>query len=97
MSIVNVCAVKSGSILYPWKIHSVSIPGVSVLDFFFSKVEPELPGSDTYALEEAYLGRSRDNLDRVDLSLPLNDCILLFGHFLCCQDWPSINRGDNTY
>ena len=46
--IVNVCAVNFGGIVYPWKILPISVPGVSITDFFFSKVEPELPSSDAY-------------------------------------------------
>ena len=42
MNIVNVCAVNSGGIVYPWKILPISVPGVSITDFFFSKVQPEL-------------------------------------------------------
>ena len=42
MNIVNVCAVNSGGIVYPWNILLISVPGVSITDFFFSKVEPEL-------------------------------------------------------
>ena len=39
---VNVCAVNSGGIVNPWKILPISVPGVSITDLFFSKVEPEL-------------------------------------------------------
>ena len=48
--IVNVCAVNSGGIVYPWKILLIFVPGVSITDFFFSKVEPELPSFDAYDL-----------------------------------------------
>ena len=82
MNIVNGCAVKSGGIVYPWKILPISVPGVSITDFFFSKVEPEFPSFDAYDLQEAYLGSSRENLDCVAMSLPLNDCVILFGHYL---------------
>ena len=50
MNILNVCAVNSGEIVYPWKIPPISVPGVSITDFFFSKVEPEHPSFDAYDL-----------------------------------------------
>ena len=51
MNVVNVCAVNSGGIVYPWKILPISVPGVSIIDFFFSKVELELPSFDANDLE----------------------------------------------
>lgn len=79
------CAIKvggGGGALYPWKITSSLVPGISIKDFFFSTVEPKLPSSDAYSLEESYIGSSHDKLDRVDFSLPLGECIALFGHYL---------------
>ena len=49
MNIVNVCAVNWWDCL-PWKILPISVPGVCITDFFFSKVEPELPSFDAYDL-----------------------------------------------
>jgi len=77
-----VCAVKGGKVFYPWKIHSISVPGKSINEFFFSKVEPELCTTEVCSLEEAYLGSSHEKLDRIDMSLPLNDCVAIFGHYL---------------
>ena len=56
MNIANVCAVNSGGIVYPWKILPISVPGVSITDFFFSKVEPELPSFDVYDLVLLFVG-----------------------------------------
>ena len=31
---------------------------------------------------EVYLGKSKDKLDAIDLALPFEDAIVIFGHFL---------------
>ena len=49
--------------------------------FFSAKILLELP-SEAYILKEAYLGTSHDKLDRVDMSLPLCDCVIVFGHYV---------------
>ena len=37
---------------------------------------------DEFQLGEAYLGNSKDKLDAIDLALPLEDAVAIFGHFL---------------
>ena len=38
--------------------------------------------SEEFHLGEAYLGKSKDKLNAIDLALPLEDAVVIFGHFL---------------
>ena len=61
-------AIKKNGILYPWKIYSESVPGITFSDFFSCKVSPERSDHDSeiYILKEAYLGNSREKLNHVE-------------------------------
>ena len=38
--------------------------------------------SEEFQLQEAYLGKSKDKLDGIDLALPLDDAVAIFSHFV---------------
>ena len=51
--------------------------------FYEEKVVKELNLPEEVELEAAFLGKSKELLDKIDLSLPLDSTISLFGPFLC--------------
>ena len=88
MSLVN-CSVFNRStnrLLLPWSILSVGISGITVQQFYDDKVICELEKHDVVVkqvqLDSAFLGRSKESLDRIELLLPLDSAIQLFGPFL---------------
>lgn len=57
--------------------------GVTVQQFYDEKVVSKLSGEQK--LESAYLGKSKDSLDSIELSLVLDSAVALFGPFLFCD------------
>ena len=50
---------------------------------FYEKIVNELRSAEEVKLEAAFLSKSKESLDRIDLSLMLDSAIQLFGLFLC--------------
>ena len=50
--------------------------------FYEEKIVNELRSAEEVKLEAAFLGKSKESLDRIDLSLMLDSAIQLFGSFL---------------
>ena len=85
--IVNCSVVRRGRVVYPWKIHSITVFWISVSEYYYDVIRPEISSksdltSEEFQLCEAYLGNSKDKLDAIDLALPLEDAVAIFGHFL---------------
>jgi hypothetical protein len=81
MALVN-CSVlnrTSNKTVLPWSIMSVE-SGVTVQQFYDEKVVCKLP--DELDLESAGLGKSKDSLDKIEMSLSLDSAIYMFGPFL---------------
>ena len=71
----------------PWTIHSITVPGLYVSKYYYDVIRPEISSksdlsSEEFQLQEAYLGKSKDKLDGIDLTLPLDDAVAIFGHFV---------------
>ncbi len=84
-TLINCSVVRGGKVLYPWKIVCSTIPGLTVRGFFEDVVLPDMSksvGEPCEPLEAAYLGNCKEKLDRIDLSLPLDESVGLFGHYL---------------
>ena len=69
------------------KIHSITVPGISVSKYYYDVIRPEISSKSDLTKEElqfceAYLGKSKDKLDPIGLALPLEDAVAIFGHFL---------------
>ena len=82
MALVN-CSVlcrTTNNLLYPWKILTV-LPGITVGQFFKECIRPEI-NKENLDLDGAFLGRSKDSLDRVELVVPLDTAVQCFGAFL---------------
>ena len=87
MALVNcsVYNVTTSKIALPWSIYSTEIPGVSVQEFYLAKLSCEVKRkypSDEAELDFASLGKSKELLDRIELTLPLDMAIQTFGPFL---------------
>ena len=86
MSMIN-CSVfewSTNQTLLPWCIMSVGESGVTVQQFYDEKIVFEVGKwhvMDNIHLESAFLGKSKDSLDRIELSLPIDPAIQLFGPF----------------
>ena len=55
---------------------------MTVQQFYEEKIVSELSSAEEVKLEAAFLGKSKQSLDRIDLSLMLDSAIQLFGPFL---------------
>ena len=55
---------------------------MTVQQFYEQKVIHKLNSPEEVALEAAFLGKSKESLDRIELSLSLDSAIPLFGPFL---------------
>ncbi len=77
------CRTKN-QFLLPWRILHMGQPGHTVEQFFHdvAATHIESTSSTRIILERAYLGRSKDNLDQIDLSVTLDSAVPLFGGFL---------------
>ena len=97
MVFVN-CSVYNRSLsktIFPWTIMSLGVPGITVQQFYSEKIFTSLQEQPA-KLESAFLGKSKDSLDRVDLCLELDAVIPTFGPFLRyytsdCQLPPVVN------
>ena len=107
MCMIN-CCVYNRSVnktLFSWKILSIDEPGISVEQYFERKVFQEIQNVKNppkeLELESAFLGRSKDSLDRIELSLVLEIAASLFGHFLkyhvCVPDRPPVTPTVNAF
>ena len=56
---------------------------MTVQQFYEKKIVNELSSAEEVKLEVAFLGKSKESLDRIDLTLMLDSAIQLFGPFLC--------------
>ena len=62
--------------------YSTGESGVTVQHFYEQKVIQELNYPEELELEAAFLGKLKESLDKIELSLSLNSAIPLFGPFL---------------
>ena len=80
--IVNtcVCLNPSNKMVLTWNILPVEGSGTTVQQLFddviAAKIQPDLQ------LDSASLGKSKNMLDKIDLNLPLDSAVELFGPFL---------------
>ena len=83
MCLVNICVMSrtSNKTVFPWSILSTGECGATVQQFYEEKIVNELSSAEEVKLEAAFLGKSIESLDRIDLSLMLDSAIQLFGPF----------------
>ena len=90
MALVNCSVVNrtSNKTVLPWSILSAGESGITVQQFYDEKIVGQFSVSDEMDLESAFLGKSNDSLDKIELSLSLDRAIQLFGPF--CDTIPVI-------
>ena len=88
MALVN-CSVlckSNNKVLLPWNILSIGYEsGITVEQFYEKFIVPELKKSHEvshFEMKNALLGRPKDSLDGVSLSVPLDSAIQSFGPYL---------------
>ena len=88
MCMINCCMYNRSvnKTLFPWKFLSVDEAEISVKQHFERKVFQEIQNVENLPnelkVESAFFGRSKDSLDRIELSLVLETAASLFGPFL---------------
>ena len=88
MALVN-CSVlckTNNKLLLPWDILSIGTEsGITIEQFYQKSIVPELEKChdvSSFEMKDAFLGRSKDSLDGVSLSVPLDSAIQTFGPYL---------------
>ena len=82
MALVN-CSVLNHALnkmILPWSILSVERSGVTIQQFYDEKITCKLSGKEQ--LDSAYLGKSKESLDSIELCLALDSAVALFGPLL---------------
>ena len=57
-------------------------PGRSIEQFYHDVASSKIQGTQGITLKSAYLSRSKDSLDEVELFVALDEAVSLFGGFL---------------
>ena len=68
--------------IYPWKISQAIGEGITIKSFYVCTIEPCLEKELEGALIKAYLGKSKDSLDLIDLDIDIKDSVSAFGSFI---------------
>ena len=75
------CLMRSKTI-FPWTILKVPECELSFAEFFQKEVKGRIPETVPLDLVSASAGKSKDNLDEVDLLLQVESVVSLFGPFI---------------
>ena len=57
---------------------------MSITGFYVNNIDPEIDVEQKGTLSKAYLGKSKDCLDLIDVSIELNTAVNSFGPFIKC-------------
>ena len=84
MALVNCSVVNrtSNKTVLPWSILSAGESGITIQQFYAEKIVCKVHELNEMDLESAFLGKSKESLDKIELSLSLDSAIHLFGPFL---------------
>ena len=86
MALVNCSVVNEASkVILPWRILSGGESGRTIQQFYDETILKEIDTIDEsleIVIECEFLGQTKDCLDRIELSLPLDSAVRLFGPFL---------------
>ena len=102
MALVNCSVVNrtSKKTVLPWSIMSTGESGITVQQFYNERLLCKLKEPHEMELQSAFLGKSKDSLDKIELSLHLDSAIPLFGHFLrydTCDRVPQMPPACNAF
>ena len=85
-SLVIVCVFcrSRHSLLMPWKILQIGEPGRTVEQFFYDVALAKIQSTSSTTIEliSAYLGRSKESLDEIELSIQLDLAVATYGGYL---------------
>ena len=81
MALINVTVVSEWSTLLPWKITSADLGKESIKEYYECTLSTGIDDAFNQ-LSKAFLGRSKDNLDLIELNVELQQAVSMFGHFL---------------
>ena len=86
MSILNctVVSVAWNKTLYPWTMKPIGASGITVSQFYEETILGEVAKAhdNILTLDSGFLGSSKEKLDAIDLSIPLDLAVQMFGCFL---------------
>ena len=84
MTLVNciVVSANQNKVIYPWKITHATDDSISIREFFLRNIRNSLDNGHDGALVKAYLGKSKDSLDLIDLDIDLKSSVISFGPFI---------------
>lgn len=81
------------STIFPWKIISADLGKETLREFYERTLSTGTENVELGNLSRAYLGKSKDSLDLIELDVELQQAISMFGHFLkyvvCLEASPS--------
>ena len=81
----SVYCLSDHQVLMAWKIIHIGEPGRTVEQFFHDVAVSHIESSSSISnikLDCAYLGRSKESLDQIELSIQLDLAVAVFGGFL---------------
>ena len=69
------------SLVMPWKIWQIGEPGITVEQFFHDVAWAKIQSTSSTTIEviSAYLGRSKESLDEIELSIRLDLAVATYG------------------
>ena len=81
---VSVFCRSRHSLVMPWKILQIGEPGRTVEQFFHDVAWAKIQSTSSTTIEliSAYLGRSKESLDEVELSIQLDLAVATYGGYL---------------
>ena len=81
---VSVFCRSRHSLVMPWKILQIGEPGRTVEQFFHDVAWAKIQSTSSTTIEliSVYLGRSKENLDEVELSIRLDLAVATYGGYL---------------
>ena len=74
-----VVSANQNKVIYPWKITHATEDNISIKEFFLRNIRNSL---ENCVLVKAYLGKSKDSLDLIDLDIDLKSSVNSFGPFI---------------
>ena len=78
MGLINITVVSERSAVLPWKISSALLKKESICEYYY-RLCTGTAVLNGFTLTKAYLGRSKDALDLVDLDVELHQAVTVFG------------------
>ena len=81
MALINVTVISEKATLFPWKTLSSKL-GKETLREFYEQTLSGTANVELGYLSRAYLGKSKDSLDLIELDVELQQAVSMFGHFV---------------